>query len=868
VTARKRSWRQNLQDLVALTETMISSSDPEELNRQLTQRIAQLTGARSCLIVLYDQTRRRFVTQKPYFGIREKQNIVREYEVTGEYHKRWNFRKQGVLLSNNPESDNRIFPGFIKHFLIRSIILAPMIVQRQLLGILCIMNKRGGFTEFDSYLASITAYQTGIILTNARLITEEKRRTEQIRLLNETARQTNASLVVEDILQHAATTIQKTLNLSEVGIYLPAENDTILDLKACLGPHHKLILEQGYIQSVDVGMIGWAFREQKTIYSNDCRNHPEFVEHPMIPANSEACIPVKRDGKTFAVINVESTEYNAFSAGDILTLETLADQLATAFGNATAYEKERKHNEQMLLLSELISELASILDTAQIVKTTVERIKQRFHYYFVTFAWADHEMGVLKDWYFLPKFDKDVPSIPFEQGLTGRAVRTGKMVLVNNTASDPEYISVFEEVQSEIVMPIRIGETVVGILDLQSDRLNAFDDSDLLILETLAHAVGTALQNADSYQRLERINAKLAQIAQQKDEIVQIVAHDFRSPLTVIRGYMDFLLKKADWKDERQKEIMETVSLQAQRLQKLAEATLKASRLDSGEISFSFEKLDFRSFLKHLIVPWSEKHQFLLKPDRDLPLIQADTGRMQEVMENLLSNAIKYSPEGGMIEVLARSVDVAELPEGLFQEVQGRHLLVSVSDQGIGIPKEKRKFLFSRFTRVHENKRIEGIGLGLYIAKKMIEAHGGRIWLEDQPEGAKFCFAIPCIDGDVAKENILIVDDDIHTLRMLHRALIETGFDILTATDGKEALDKLHRFRPQIVILDVLMPVISGLEFIERMKNNDQTKEIHVIVFTAKSDFSLPPEYSSIPVISKNAGIHALRAQIDKLLNL
>jgi signal transduction histidine kinase len=735
-----------------------------------------------------------------------------------------------------------------------------------MLGIICIMNKRGGFTEFDSYLSSIVAYQTGIILTNSQLMIEEKKRTDQIQMLNEMARQTNASLLVDEIVQHAVKAIQKTLQMNEVGIYLPAENNTILELKSCAGPYHRLIQEQGYIQSVEVGLIGYAFREQKTIYSNNCHAHPHFVEHPLVPTNSEACIPIKREGKVFAVINVESTEYDAFSAGDIIILETLADQLATAFGNAIAYEKERKHNEQMLLLSELISELASILDAKQIVKTTVERIKQRFHYYFVTFAWADHELGVLKDWYFLPKFDKHVPDIPFEQGLTGRAVRSGKRVLVNNTATEPEYVCVFEEVQSEVVMPIRIGDTIVGILDLQSDRLNAFDDSDLMILSTLAHAVGTALQNADSYHRLERINAKLAQTAQQKDEIVQIVAHDFRSPLTVIRGYMDFLLKKADWKDERQKEIMETVSLQAQRLQKLAEATLKASRLDSGEISFSYEKVDFNSFLKHLITPWSEKHEFLIRPDPELPLVRADSGRMQEVMENLLSNAIKYSPEGGRIEVIARCVETDALPDNLFEASSVPHLLVSVSDEGVGIPSKNRDLLFNRFSRLHHNKKIEGIGLGLYITKKIIEAHGGRIWLEDQEKGAKFCFAIPCIDEEGTQHNILIVDDDVHTLRLLHRALSGTGFDIVTATDGREALDKLYRFSPRLVIIDVLMPVISGLEFIERLKSSSETKEIQVIVFTGKSDFVLPREYGSIPVISKNAGVHALKAEVDKIV--
>jgi CheY-like chemotaxis protein len=258
----------------------------------------------------------------------------------------------------------------------------------------------------------------------------------------------------------------------------------------------------------------------------------------------------------------------------------------------------------------------------------------------------------------------------------------------------------------------------------------------------------------------------------------------------------------------------------------------------------------------------------VIKPDPDLPLIRADAGRIQEVMENLLSNAIKYSPEGGTIEVTARCVSAKELPRELFPASDELYLRVCVSDEGMGIPAEKRELLFQRFVRVHENKRIEGIGLGLYIAKKMIDVHGGRIWLEEKEKGAKFCFAIPCVETELANENILIVDDDIHTLRLMHRALSGMGYDIITANDGREALDKLFRFHPRLVILDVLMPAIGGLELIERMKANQETKNITVIVFTAKNDFRLPVEYGSIPVISKNAGIETLKAKVRTLLKI
>ncbi len=322
---------------------------------------------------------------------------------------------------------------------------------------------------------------------------------------------------------------------------------------------------------------------------------------------------------------------------------------------------------------------------------------------------------------------------------------------------------------------------------------------------------------------------------------------------------MDYLLKRGDWKDERQKEIMETVSLQAQRLQRLADATLKASRLDSGDIAFSYEKVDFTSFLQRLIFPWSEKHHFVTTVIGELPLIKADPGRLQEVMENLLSNAIKYSPDGGAIEIVARKATTSELPVDV--KIEGDTvLLVSVSDEGIGIPPDKRKLLFHRFTRLHENRRIEGIGLGLYIAKKMIETQGGRIWVEDRlPKGSRFNFALPALQEQLLRDNILIVDDDVHTLRLLHQAVTDLGFDVVTATDGKEALDKLFLFKPRLILMDVMMPGISGLDLISRLRRNADTADIPIVVFTGKSDFKMPEDLDSIPVISKNAGIQALK---------
>ena len=133
----------------------------------------------------------------------------------------------------------------------------------------------------------------------------------------------------------------------------------------------------------------------------------------------------------------------------------------------------------------------------------------------------------------------------------------------------------------------------------------------------------------------------------------------------MIRGYLDQIIRKEKWLDTQQKEIMLTVSQQAFRLQTLADATLKASRFDSGDIPFSFEKTDFLSFLRNLLLPWSEKHNFVVKTPKSLPLIKADASRLQEAMENLISNAIKYSPDGGDITIRVRTVSREEISPNL-----------------------------------------------------------------------------------------------------------------------------------------------------------------------------------------------------------
>jgi signal transduction histidine kinase len=613
--------------------------------------------------------------------------------------------------------------------------------------------------------------------------------------------------------------------------------------------------------------------QQNVLRSNhaarDRRLNSEFVQAFQI--QNIIIAPMIVSGEITGLL-IAANRRGGFTESHSAMLSTIAAQAAPLLANFDLKKVEQRRTKQLSLLNQLVTELSLIRDSQQLLRIAAEQIRKQFSYYLVATGWVDEAKKEIRFTHVISRKQKEgsveyLP-IPLNRGLVGKAVRSGTTLYAGNLSSQKDEFLFLPEIKSEIACPVKIGETVVAVLDIQSDKQNAFDDSDRLVIETFSSALGSTIQNANAYQNLERINAQLEEASRMKEEVLQIVAHDFRSPLTVIRGYLDQIIRKEKWLDLQQKEILLTVSQQAFRLQTLADATLKASRFDSGDIPFSFEKTDFVSFLRNLLLPWSEKHNFMVKTQKNLPLIKADASRLQEAMENLISNAIKYSPDGGDITIRVRGVSRDEIsPEFRSDATHGNFLLVSISDQGIGIPPEKKDLLFRRFARIHDSRRIEGAGLGLYIAKKIVEAHGGRIWLQEQKRGSCFCFALPEYHPNPATESILIVEDDAHILRLLHRAVSNLGYEVISAWNGREALDKVFRFQPRLIITDLMLPEINGEELIRRLRMSKETASIPIIIFTGKRDFNLEQAAENkTQVVFKNQGIEKLLGLIQKSL--
>jgi len=234
------------------------------------------------------------------------------------------------------------------------------------------------------------------------------------------------------------------------------------------------------------------------------------------------------------------------------------------------------------------------------------------------------------------------------------------------------------------------------------------------------------LRDMTAQRQLERIKA----------EFVAQVAHELRSPLTVILGYSD-ILSRPDLLDEPIGPYVETIGSEARRLVHLVNDLLDFSRMDTGRFRLEMAWVDIAELVDEVVGLYKKQHrahQFLVEVPGDLPMVYADPNRVRQVLINLISNAVKYSPSGGKVAVALTTAD------------ESAEMWISVQDEGVGIAAEDQEHVFTAFFRApqHLPQLIEGLGLGLTVSKALVETHDGRIWVESEPgHGSTFTFSLP-----------------------------------------------------------------------------------------------------------------------------
>ena len=289
---------------------------------------------------------------------------------------------------------------------------------------------------------------------------------------------------------------------------------------------------------------------------------------------------------------------------------------------------------------------------------------------------------------------------------------------------------------SAVCVPLVAGQTKVGALVLENrSRSNRFTHTDLPFLEAVAQLIALSIDNIRLGDELQNVRA-LEEANRLKAELISTLAHEMRTPLTSIKGFSTALLMdEATFSLETQHEFLQIIDDECDVLTDLIHDLLESSIIDAGLLRLELEPVMLSRLAESVvsdIARQTEKHRIVVEFPRDFPIVEADPGRIVQILRNLLGNAVKYSPQGGMIVVLG--------------QVHDNQVVVSVADQGVGIAPEHLNRLFEKFFRVESGlgRHVVGSGLGLPIAQAIVESHGGRIWAESKlGEGSTFYFTLP-----------------------------------------------------------------------------------------------------------------------------
>ena len=339
----------------------------------------------------------------------------------------------------------------------------------------------------------------------------------------------------------------------------------------------------------------------------------------------------------------------------------------------------------------------------------------------------------------------------------------------------------------------------------------------------------TTLQDMTPLQEMERMRA----------EFLGMVSHELRTPLSSVKGSVATLLDPAAGLNPTEvRQFLKIIDTQADRMRALISDLLDVARIETGALSVSPEPADVAAMVndaRSAFVSGGGRHSIQVDLPSSLPWVMADRPRLVQVLGNLIGNAARHSPELFPIEISAERHDL--------------HVAVSVTDRGRGIPSDSLPLLFRKFSRVDTDDRGGDTGLGLAICQGIVEAHGGRIWAEsDGPGlGTRVTFTVPTVEeagfvspvaaptrtsrrGQPPPVRILAVDDDPQALRYVRDALSNAGYIAIGTGDPEEVMPLMARDKPELVLLDLMLPGTDGIELMQEIRD---TCDVPVIFLSA-----------------------------------
>ncbi|HUU56239.1 MAG TPA: GAF domain-containing protein [bacterium] len=393
-----------------------------------------------------------------------------------------------------------------------SFLAVPIAAGEKTLGIIALgCDERGAFEAGDiSFVKALATYAAAAV-ENARRLEGQKKRALQLSLINEIGKTALSAPSMRALYEKIAHAVKNKFNYYNVAIYSIDDRRGELFLETIVGGYADH-LPVGYRQRRGDGIVGAAAERKRPILINDVAKDGRFLEiNPSVmETKSELSVPVITRGKVAAVIDIQSRRVGAFEESDALVMETLADHIGVILENTTLLQEERNRASELALVGEIGKDILAARDISTLLRTTAAAIRKHFKYFNVAVFLVDPENPkVLNATVVEGAYEKTLrtsPRVPFGLGLVGWAAEKGQIAFSNDAFNDPRYAAdpIAGEARSEISIPLRIGDRVAGVLDVQENSKDAFTERDVESVKTFADQLAVAIQNVNLLAKEQR----------------------------------------------------------------------------------------------------------------------------------------------------------------------------------------------------------------------------------------------------------------------------------------------------------------------------------------------------------------------------
>lgn len=649
---------------------------------------------------------------------------------------------QDILAIENFDSEERYasWRPVAKKLGCMAVIAIPLIVYQKVVGMLSLFYK----TPHRFHSQEITEFRNMAILLAQfieyhQMRNQSNKLNQQIEVISQISNSINSSLELEEVIQFTATELSRVLRFDHACITLFDESGENVQVFTIMRKSLADRLSTGKWEPFNNSDLGW-FKQSTDADQEKREALAEELTQLENKLQSRMNLLLLSRGKylgTFVVASLNSHQYHPEQQR---FLNQIAVQVATAIENARLFEATKRNLTELSALADISKSISTSLEIdevfSQIVKAAAVALKARV----CTIRLVQNNRPRTQATSSQPGLQDGQVNGGLERYLN-QIIRELKPVFLEDLGQLPANnldtpLGIPAKMRSLLAVPIIAQGKAIAIMSLYWEEKQTITEREFNLVSMITNQAASAIQNARLYQETRSNSEQLKSANEELENFVYTVSHDLKSPIVSVQGYTSILLQDfASQFNDDAKHFLNRIQFNANQMEKLICDLLELSRI--GRVVNPFELIDSHQIVleaQNDLIYQIQENKIELQIADDLPQISCDRNRILQVFKNLISNAIKYigHPEEPRIEIGWKNAD--------------NSILFFVKDNGIGIERQYFEKIFGLFQILNPEEEDEkiGTGVGLTIVKRIVENHGGRIWVESQKgEGATFYFTIP-----------------------------------------------------------------------------------------------------------------------------